>query len=401
MVRPVSAEPGFQERLRALRRHHEKIVHRENEPEPLDNGIVTRYRYPVLTADHVPLSWRYDLDPQSNPLLQERLGINAVFNPGAIYHGGRYLLVTRTEGLDRKSFFAVAESANGVDGFRFRDEPIVMPETDDPDVNVYDMRVTPHEDGWIYGLFCTERKDPEAEAGDLSAAIAQCGIARTRDLVTWERLPDLRTPSAQQRNVVLHPELVGGRYLLYTRPQDAFISAGTGGGIGWAFCDDMTNAVVDREEILDPREYHTIKEVKNGEGPPPIRTREGWLHLAHGVRIAASGLRYVLYMYLADLDDPCRVIAAPAGHFLSPSGEERIGDTSNVLFSNGWIVNERNEVFIYYASSDTRTHVATSTVERLVDYVLHTPEDPGRSAGAARLRVEMIRRNEALDRRSG
>ena len=393
-------------RLDALRQAHEVLLARPNEPEPLGNGVYTRYRYPVLTGAHAPLAWRYDFDPATNPFLMERLGVNAVFNAGAIKHNGRYLVVARVEGADRKSFFAVAESPNGVDNFRFWEEPIVMPETDDPDTNVYDMRVTRHEDGWIYGLFCTERPDRDAhQAGDLSAAIAQCGIARTRDLKTWERLPDLVTPSPQQRNVVLHPEFVdspdGGRaYGLYTRPQDGFISAGSGGGIGWGTTPTMDGAVVEREEVVDPRVYHTIKEVKNGQGPPPLKTDHGWLHLAHGVRNTAAGLRYVTYVFLTALDEPWRLTHAPAGHLIEPQGEERVGDVSNVTFTNGWIEDEDGTVFIYYGSSDTRLHVATSTVERLVDYALHTPPDGLRSAASVQQRLDLIRKNRAFLARS-
>jgi 4-O-beta-D-mannosyl-D-glucose phosphorylase len=392
--RPASAE----DRLRALRDAHEALVERPNEPEPLGNGIYTRYRYPALTAAHTPLEWRYDLDPETNPFMMERMGINAVFNAGAIKHEGRYLVVARVEGADRKSFFAVAESPNGVDRFRFWDEPVVMPEADELATNVYDMRLTRHEDGWIYGLFCAERKDPEAPPGDTSAAVAQCGIARTRDLRTWERLPDLVTPSPQQRNVVLHPEFVDGKdgapsYGLYTRPQDSFIEAGSGGGIGWGLTDTMDGAAVEREEVMEPRVYHTIKEAKNGQGPPPLRTEHGWLHMAHGVRGTAAGLRYVTYLFMTALDEPWRVTHAPAGHFIEPQGEERVGDVSNVTFGNGWILDDDGTVFIYYGSSDTRLHVATSTLSRLVDYVLHTPPDALRSAENVRQRLDLIRRN--------
>lgn len=392
--RPASAE----DRLRALRDAHEALVEHPNEPEPLGNGIYTRYRYPALTAAHTPLEWRYDLDPETNPFMMERMGINAVFNAGAIKHEGRYLVVARVEGADRKSFFAVAESPNGVDRFRFWDEPVVMPEADELATNVYDMRLTRHEDGWIYGLFCAERKDPEAPPGDTSAAVAQCGIARTRDLRTWERLPDLVTPSPQQRNVVLHPEFVDGKdgapsYGLYTRPQDSFIEAGSGGGIGWGLTDTMDGAAVEREEVMEPRVYHTIKEAKNGQGPPPLRTEHGWLHMAHGVRGTAAGLRYVTYLFMTALDEPWRVTHAPAGHFIEPQGEERVGDVSNVTFGNGWILDDDGTVFIYYGSSDTRLHVATSTLSRLVDYVLHTPPDALRSAENVRQRLDLIRRN--------
>lgn len=323
----------------------------------------------------------------------ERIGVNAAFNAGAIKWDGKYLLVARTEGDDRKSFFAIAESPNGIDNFKFWDYPITMPETDDPDTNVYDMRLTAHEDGWVYGLFCTERRDPAAASHDLSSAVAQCGIARTKDLVNWERLPDLKTPSPQQRNVVLHPEFVDGKYGLYTRPQDGFISAGSGGGIGWGLADDMINAVVANEQIIDDRAYHTIKEVKNGQGPPPIKTDEGWLHLAHGVRNTAAGLRYVLYLFLTDLEEPWRITHAPAGHFIAPVGDERVGDVSNVAFSNGWITDDDGTVFIYYASSDTRMHVATSSVTQLLDYVKNTPPDGLRSVASVEARNVLIQRN--------
>jgi 4-O-beta-D-mannosyl-D-glucose phosphorylase len=394
MMHPASRE-AFDARLRELRLAHEELVLRVNEPLPGSNGILQRYRRPVLTAAHVPLTWRYDLDPQTNPHLLERLSVGAVFNPGAIRLGDRHLLVARVEGADRKSFFAVAESPNGVDGFRFWDEPVTLPETAEPDVNVYDMRLTRHEDGWIYGVFCTERKDPVAPPGDESAAVAQAGIARTRDLVSWHRLPDLVTPSAQQRNVVLHPKLVGGRYAFYTRPQQGFIETGSGGGIGWALCEDIERPVVREEQVLDPKAYHTIKEVKNGLGPPPLETEQGWLHLAHGVRQTAAGLRYVLYLFLTALDAPERVIRRPGGCLIAPEGDERVGDVSNVVFSNGWTLDAEGRVFIYYGSSDTRTHVATSTLPRLLDYVANTPPDGLRSAACVEQRLALIRRNRA------
>ncbi len=365
------------------------------------NGWFERYRHPVLTAAHVPVFWRYDLDAGRNPHLLERLGVNAVFNAGAIEFDGRIALVARVEGYDRKSFFAVAESASGVDGFRFRERPVVLPETDAPDTNVYDMRLTRHEDGWIYGLFCTERKDPAAPPGDESSAAAQCGIARTRDLDRWERLADLKSESAQQRNVVLHPEFVGGKYAFYTRPQDSFLEAGRGGGIGWALADRIDGAAIGPERIIDPKAYHTIKESKNGMGPAPIRTREGWLHVAHGVRGTAAGLRYVLYVFLCDLADPARVVRRPGGYFLAPRGEERTGDVSNVVFSNGAVARGDGRVFLYYGSSDTRVHVATTTVDRLLDYALNTPEDPGRSAACVAQRVALIERNLAAAKRLG
>ena len=363
----------FDERASWLRENHRQLLEKKNVPIE-GNGVYERYVNPILTAEHTPLEWRYDFDRTRNPYLMERIGMHATLNSGAIKFGDKYVLVVRVEGNDRKSFFAVAESPNGIDNFRFWPRPIVMPEWGEPATNVYDMRLTAHEDGWIYGIFCVERKDPEAPAGDLSSALAAAGVARTKDLVNWERLPDIQSAS-QQRNVVLHPEFVDGKYALYTRPQDGFIDAGSGGGIGWALVDTMEGAVIGKETIINQRFYHTIKEVKNGEGPHPIKTPQGWLHLAHGVRGCASGLRYVLYMYMTALDDPSRVIAQPGGLFMAPEGEEYIGDVMNVLFSNGWIADDDGRVFIYYASSDTRMHVATSTVERLVDYCLHTPED--------------------------
>jgi 4-O-beta-D-mannosyl-D-glucose phosphorylase len=387
----------FATRLARLTAQHEALVTRPNEPDPdFYNGIYERYRHPVLTAAHVPLHWRYDLNPATNPHLMERMGINAVFNPGAIELDGRVLLVARVEGADRKSFFAVAESPHGVANFRFWDYPVALPETDEPDTNVYDMRLVRHEDGWIYGLFCTERKDPAAPAGDTSSAVAQGGIVRTRDLRTWERLPDLRTRSAQQRNVVLHPEFVDGRYAFYTRPQDDFIQAGSGGGIGWGLAASMNPAVIDEELVIEPRVYHTIKEVKNGQGPAPLKTAHGWLHLAHGVRNTAAGLRYVVYLYLSELARPWVVTHRPAGYLIAPAGDERVGDVSNVVFSNGWVARPDGTALIYYASSDTRCHVATSTVDRLLDYVLHTPEDGLRSAACVQQRMALIRRNLEL-----
>jgi len=364
---------NFDEKLSVLVKDHEALIRRKNRAL-YSGGVYERYEFPVVTAAHAPLFWRYDLDENTNPYLEERFGIHAAFNSGAIKWGDKYLLCVRVEGADRKSFFAIAESPNGVDNFRFWDRPVTMPEWGEPATNVYDMRLTAHEDGWVYGVFCVERKDPAAAPGDLSSAVAAAGIARTHDFVTWERLPDLVSAS-QQRNVVLHPEFVDGKYALYTRPQDGFIDAGSGGGIGWALVEDITHAEVKEEKIINLRHYHTIKEVKNGEGPAPIRTDRGWLHLAHGVRGCASGLRYVLYMYMTALDDPSRVIAEPAGFFMAPEGEEYIGDVMNVLFSNGWIADPDGRVFIYYASSDTRMHVATSTVDRLVDYCLNTEPD--------------------------
>ncbi len=386
----------FKNSVEIFLKKHEALLSEKNMPQENSNGIYSRWKNPILTAAHAPLYWRYDLNETSNPLLLERQGINAVFNAGAIYFKNKYCLVVRVEGNDRKSFFAVAESPNGIDNFRFWDYPIIMPETQRPDINIYDMRLTAHEDGYIYGLFCTERKD-ETRPDDTTAAIADCGIARTKDLVAWDRLPDLVTHSGQQRNVVLHPEFIDGQYALYTRPQDGFVSVGSGGGIGWGLTKTMENAEIKEELIVDSKQYHTITEVKNGQGPAPIKTSKGWLHLAHGVRNTAAGLRYVLYMFMTQLDKPWVVTYRPAGYLLAPEGGERIGDVSNVVFSNGWIVNEE-KVFIYYASSDTRLHVATSTVDRLVDYVMHTPEDGLRTARSVAMRVELIKQNLKLMR---
>lgn len=383
----------YSKTLKNIELNYEDLLGRTNNKVPHSNGIYERYINPIITADHVPLTWKYDFNPETNPYLMERIGINGTFNSGAIKRDGNYLLVVRVEGADRKSFFAVAESPNGIDNFRFWDEPITLPETENPDTNVYDMRLTVHEDGWIYGVFCSERKDPLAPVGDLSSAIAAAGIARTMDLLTWERLPDLETKS-QQRNVVLHPEFVDGRYAFYTRPQDGFIETGKGGGIGWALVDDITKAVVDEEKIINFRYYHTIKELKNGEGPHPIKTPSGWLHLAHGVRNCAAGLRYVLYLYLTDLQDPSILIAEPAGFFMAPQGKERTGDVSNVLFSNGWIADEDGTVFIYYASSDTRMHVATSTIDKLLDYCMNTPADELRSTTSVNNIKRLIKNNK-------
>jgi len=348
----------------------------------------------------VPLAWRFDLDQRTDPFLLERLGVNATFNPGAMLFEGKVILMSRVEGVDRKSFFAVAESKTGLDGFRYWDKPVEMPMTADPDTNVYDMRLVAHEDGWIYGLFCTERRDPNAPPGDLSSAIAQCGIARTKDLKRWERLPDLKTKAKQQRNAVLHPEFIGGKYAWYTRPQDFFMEAGTGGGIGWGFCESMEHAEIAEEKTIDPRGYHTIKELKNGLGPTPIKTPQGWLHLAHAVRNTAAGMRYVLYAFLCDLKHPDCVIARPGGYLLAPLGPERVGDVSNVLFCNGWVAKPSGEILIYYASSDTRTHVARTDVPRLLDYCLNTPEDGGNSSGCVRQRLDLIAKNQSLVRRS-
>lgn len=383
----------FEKRLHALRKEHDSLLSRTNEKEALGNGIFERYRYPVLTAQHTPLFWRYDLDDETNPYLMERFGINAVFNSGAIKLNGKYYLAARVEGVDRKSFFAIAESDNGIDGFRFLDYPVDMKSFDGADSNVYDMRLVQHEDGWIYGTFCTEHHDPNASQGDQSAAIAQCGIVRTKDLINWERLNDLKTPSPQQRNVVLHPEFINGKYAFYTRPQDSFIQTGKGGGIGFGLADCIECATINKEIVIDPKIYHTVYEAKNGLGPAPIKTEHGWLHLAHGVRNTAAGLRYTLYMFMADLEDVTKVIYKPAGYFMAPEGEERVGDVSNVLFSNGWIADEDGTVFIYYASSDTRQHVATSTIERLLDYVMNTEQDKFKSATSVETLKKIIDKN--------
>ncbi len=386
----------FHRRLHLLQTNYDQLLQLPNRPEEAGNGIFDRYAHPVLTAAHAPLAWQYDLNPATNPFLMERIGINAVLNAGALKWQGKYVLVARVEGNDRKSFFAVAESPNGIDSFRFWDRPVTLPETDEPDTNVYDMRLVAHEDGWVYGLFCTERRDPSAPDADQSAALAKCGIARTKDLIAWERLADLTTGSAQQRNVVLHPEFVRGQYAFYTRPQDGFIDAGKGGGIGFGLSESIEHAVVEKEVIVDKKQYHTIAEVKNGLGPAPLKTALGWLHLAHGVRNTAAGLRYVLYLFLTDLHDLTKIIHKPGGYFLAPEGIERVGDVSNVAFSNGWIAEPDGRVFVYYASSDTRMHVATTTVEQLLDYVVNTPEDGLRSATSVRAINALVDRNEAF-----
>ncbi len=374
------------------REHQEALLSRKNRKTDFYNGIFDRWEYPVLTREMVPLTWRYDLDPETNPNFQERLGVNAVFNSRAIELDGRICLVARVEGFDRKSFFAVVESESGVDGFRFRDYPVVLPDTSPEETNVYDMRLTRHEDGWIYGVFCSESKDREDP--DLSAAVAKAGIVRTRDLTTWERLPDLVTlRSPQQRNVCLLPEFVEGQYAFYTRPMDGFIETSSGGGIGFGLCRDITHAVIDEEIITSPRRYHTITESKNGSGAVPIKTDRGWIHIAHGVRNTAAGLRYVVYAYATDLDEPWRVVAEPGGYLIAPLGGERVGDVSNVVFTNGAVVQENGDVFIYYASSDTRLHVATTTLDRLTDYVFNTPPDALRSADCVRQRCGLIRKN--------
>lgn len=383
-----------------LKERQEALLSRKNTPADFYNGIFTRWTNPVLTRDHTPIHWRYDLDPAANPFFMERLGVNAVFNAGAIELDGKFCLVARVEGVDRKSFFAVAESGSGVDGFRFWDYPVVLPDACPQETNVYDMRLTKHEDGWIYGVFCSESKD--AASSGLSAAVAAAGIARTKDLKTWERLPDLVTlRSPQQRNVCLLPEFVEGKYAFYTRPMDDFIDTGSGGGIGFGLCEDITRAVIDEEVITSPRRYHTITESKNGSGAVPFRTDRGWVHIAHGVRNTAAGLRYVIYAYATDLKEPWKVIAEPGGYLIAPLGEERVGDVSNVVFTNGAIVRDSGDVFIYYASDDTRLHVATTTVDRLVDYVFHTPPDALRSADCVRQRCALIDRNLELLAREG
>ncbi len=391
----MGTKKDFKKRCKELVREHEKLICKSNKHIKKGyNGIYYRYKRPILTAAHAPLHWRYDLNYRTNPYMIQRIGINATFNSGAIYLNGRYLLMVRVEGWDRKSFFAIAESPNGIDNWRFHDRPVTLPGTGNPDTNVYDMRLTAHEDGWIYGIFCSERKDPDAPEGDTSMATASGGIARTKNLTDWERLPDFISHHGQQRNLVLHPEFVNGKYAFYTRPQDGFIEIGGGGGIGWALIDDITHAEASDENIIDEKVYHTIKEVKNGQGPPPIKTAKGWIHLAHGVRNCAAGLRYVLYLFMTSLEDPSEVIARPGGYFMAPDKKERVGDVSNVLFSNGWICNEKGEVFIYYGSSDTRMHVATSTIDRLVDYCLNTPEDGLHSAASVQAINSLIDRNQ-------
>lgn len=383
----------FRNRVEQLQKAQEALVNKKNLIETEGNGIFNRYKYPVLTAAHIPLTWKYDFDSEANPYFMERIGVNAVFNAGAIKFNGKYILIARVEGVDRKSFFAVAESDSGIDGFRFWDTPVVFDTHEGADTNVYDIRLVQHQDGWVYGLFCTEKRDPAAVEGDQTSALAQCGIIRTKDLKKWDRLPDLKTPSPQQRNVVLHPEFVNGKYAFYTRPQDSFIEAGSGGGIGFGLADNIENAVITHEDILYKKEYHTVYEAKNGQGPAPIKTEKGWLHLAHGVRHTAAGLRYVLYAFMTDLQEPTKVIYKPGGYFIAPEGEERVGDVSNVAFCNGWIVDGDGKVFIYYASSDTRMHVATSSVEQMIDYVVNTPEDGLSSTKSVENIVNLIDKN--------
>jgi len=388
----------FEERLSALENAYHEQITKPNEKVELGNGIYDRFVNPVLTAAHTPVFWRYDLNPKTNPYLMERFGINAVFNAGAIKWQDKYLLMARVEGMDRKSFFAIAESPNGIDNFVFWEKPVYLPETEDPDTNVYDVRLTQHEDGWIYGIFCTERRDPTAPPYDQSMAVAACGIARTKDFVKWERLPDLKTPSAQQRNVVLHSEFINGKYAFYTRPQDSFINAGKGGGIGFGLCDDIENAVIDHEEIIDNKIYHTVYEAKNGQGPAPLKTSKGWLHMAHGVRNTAAGLRYVLYVFMTDLNDLTKVIYKPGGYFIAPEGDERFGDVPNVAFCNGWIMDDDGTVYIYYASSDSRMHVAASTIDKLLDYTMNTPADGFRSAMSVNTVCDIINNNVQIQK---
>lgn len=385
---------AFRERLEKLQKASDQLINRANIVLPDGNGIYERYKYPVLTAAHTPLTWRYDFDPATNPYLMERIGINAVFNAGAIKWNGKYLLAARVEGTDRKSFFAIAESPDGINNFTFWDKPMIIPVHADADTNIYDMRLVQHEDGWVYGIFCSEKRDPAASEGDQSAAVAQCGIVRSKDLLNWDRLPDLKTPSPQQRNVVLHPEFVDGKYFFYTRPQDSFIEAGSGGGIGYGLVDDILNPVVPHETVFDKKVYHTIYEAKNGMGPAPIKTKAGWLHLAHGVRNTAAGLRYTLYMFMTDINDITKVIHKPGGYFLAPEGEERIGDVSNVAFSNGWIADDDGTVYIYYASSDTRMHVAVSSIDKLIDYVINTPADGYTSEASVKQIVKLVDKNQ-------
>ena len=392
----ANALTKFDKRLNKIMQEHLALINRKNKRLKVYNGIYHRYRYPVITAEHVPLHWKYDLNPNANPQLMQRIGINASFNAGAMMFNDKYVLAVRVEGWDRKSFFAMAESDNGIDGFRFWDKPVLLPENEDPDINVYDMRLTQHEDGWIYGIFCTERKDPSAPPGDTSMAVASAGIARTRDLKHWERLPDLISSTGQQRNVVLHPEFVDRKYALYTRPQEGFIEVGTGGGIGLGYVTDMNYPLVENEKIISEKTYHTVYELKNGLGPPPVKTPEGWLHLAHGVRNTAAGLRYVLYIFMTDLKDLSKIIHFPGGYFMAPQDEERIGDVSNVVFNNGWIQDEDGRVLIYYASSDTRMHVATSTVEQLVDYCMNTPPDGFSTGKSVKTIMDLIDRNASV-----
>lgn len=388
---------SIHEKYFTLKEEQEKLLNKKNKKnEEFYNGVYDRYQNPVVTRHHIPLHWRFDLNKNTNPYFMERLGMNAAFNAGALYHNNKYYLAVRLEGLDRKSFFAIAESDNGVDGFRFLDKPLTWEDIDKEETNMYDMRLVKHEDGWIYGIYCSERKDPSVPETDTSSAVAQAGLARTKDLRNWERLPNTETPSPQQRNVVLHPEFVDGKYAFYTRPQDGFISTGSGGGIAFGLCEDILKPVIKDEVVMDQRVYHTVYEVKNGQGPAPIKTDKGWIHIAHGVRNTAAGLRYVLYTFATSLEDPTKVIAKPGGHFIAPYDRERVGDVSNVIFCNGAVVDEENNVYIYYASSDTRTHVATTTVDKLIDYTFNTPADPYRSLECAQQRAELVEQNNRL-----
>lgn len=390
----------FAERLENIKKQHADHVGRKNRKMKFGkNGVYDRYEHPVLTADHIPMEWKYDFNEKTNPFFLERIGINAVLNPGAIKWNGKYLLMARVEGVDRKSFFAIAESPNGIDQFKFWAKPIVMPALHDQETNFYDVRLTAHEDGWIYGLFCTEMRNPNAPEGNQSDAIAQCAIGRTKDMTKWERLQNLATKSAQQRNVVLHPEFVKGKYAFYTRPQDSFIDAGKGGGIGFGLATNMEEAEITEEIIIDQKIYHTVYELKNGQGPAPIKTDKGWIHLAHGVRNTAAGLRYVLYLFVTSLSDPSKQIYKPGGYFLAPEGEERIGDVSNVVFSNGWIADDDGTVYIYYASSDTRIHVAVSSVEKLLDYAINTPADEFTSVHSVEHINQLIDKNQQVTKR--
>lgn len=387
---------NFSNRLEKISGQYEALISKINEPTEETNGVFQRYSHPVLTAQHAPYKWKYDLNPHTNPFLMERIGINAVFNSAAIKFQEKYTLMARVEGSDRKSFFAIAQSDNGIDNFRFWEKPALIPHLHG-ETNLYDMRLVLHEDGWVYGIFCTESRDPNVPEADQSSAVAQCGIIRSKDLIHWDRFADFKTNSAQQRNVVLHPEFVDGKYAFYTRPQDGFIEAGKGGGIAFGLADSIENAVVRAEKVIDKRIYHTIYEAKNGLGPAPIKTEKGWLHMAHGVRNTAAGLRYVLYLFLSDLNDLTKVIHKPAGYFLAPEGEERVGDVSNVAFCNGWIADPDGQVFIYYASSDTRMHVATSSVEKLLDYVINSPEDGLNSAASVQQICRLVEQNELLE----
>ena len=381
-------------RIEKLLAQQEEFLGRPNQCLEQGHGWFEKYRYPIVTADHIPLAWRYDLNPETNPYGLERIGVNAAFNAGALYWKGRFLLCVRIEGKDRKSYFGIAESPNGIDNFRFWDRPISLPQTEEPDTNAYDMRLIAHEDGYVYGIFCAERKDGEAPAGDTSSAVASAGIVRTKDLIHWERLPDLVTKAHQQRNVVLHPEFVNDRYALYTRPQDGFIETGSGGGIGLGYVQNMEHPVVEDETILHQKKYHTVYELKNGQGPAPLKTKIGWLHLAHGVRNTAAGLRYVLYMFVTALDDISKVIYEPAGYFMAPDEQEIIGDVGNVLFCNGWILKDDGQLFIYYASSDTRMHVATTDLNRVLDYCVNTPQDGFTSASSVQSVLQLIDANQ-------